>query len=79
MVVGLAGTEGALDLQDLVLKEKHLFGSYLFTPEEFQEILPLLDEVPEDLVYLWPAENADQAFLALLEGRIAEPKLVLVW
>jgi len=79
VVVGLAGTEGALDLQDLVLKEKHLFGSYLFTPEEFQEILPLLDEVPEGLVYLWPAENADQAFLALLEGRIAEPKLVLVW
>lgn len=79
VVVGLSGTEGRLDLQDLVLREKTLLGSYLFIPEEFREALGLLKGLPEGLVRLWPAERADQAFLALLEGRIDEPKLVLVW
>lgn len=79
VVVGLSGTAAGLDLQSLVLQEKTLLGSYLFTPQEFQETLALLSRLPERLVRLWPAQQADQAFLALLEGRLAEPKLVLVW
>ncbi|WP_243092535.1 zinc-dependent alcohol dehydrogenase [Thermus hydrothermalis] len=79
VVVGLSGLEAPLDLQDLVLREKAILGSYLFTPGEFKEALSLLPQLPESLVRLWPAERADEAFSALLEGRVPEPKVVLVW
>ncbi|WP_243095606.1 zinc-dependent alcohol dehydrogenase [Thermus thalpophilus] len=79
VVVGLSGLGAPLDLQDLVLREKAVLGSYLFTPEEFREALSLLPHLPEALVRLWPAERADEAFAALLEGSIPEPKLVLLW
>ncbi|GAA6756845.1 alcohol dehydrogenase catalytic domain-containing protein [Thermus thalpophilus] len=79
VVVGLSGLEAPLNLQDLVLREKMVLGSYLFTPEEFREVLSLLPQLPEGLVRLWPAERADEAFAALSEGGIPEPKLVLVW
>jgi D-arabinose 1-dehydrogenase-like Zn-dependent alcohol dehydrogenase len=79
VVVGLSGLESPLSLQDLVLGEKALLGSYLFTPQEFQEALDLLPHLPEALVQRWPAAQAPEAFQALLEGRVPEPKLVLVW
>lgn len=79
VVLGLGGVDGFLDLQSLVLQEKAVLGSYLFTPEEFQEAIGLLAELPEGLVRRWPASRAPEAFQALLEGRVPEPKLVLVW
>jgi D-arabinose 1-dehydrogenase-like Zn-dependent alcohol dehydrogenase len=79
VVVGLSGLEAPLDLQDLVLREKAVLGSYLFTPDEFQEAITLLPGLPEALFRLWPAERAEEAFLALLEGEVPEPKVVLVW
>ncbi|GAA6751949.1 L-idonate 5-dehydrogenase [Thermus antranikianii] len=79
VVLGLGSLEAPLNLQSLVVGEHSLLGSYLFTPEEFSEAVDCLKLLPENLVRLWPAERAQEAFLALLEGRIPEPKVVLEW
>lgn len=78
-VLGLGGVESPLPLARLVLEEKGIQGSYLFTPEEFAEAVALLPRLPEGLVRLWPMTRADEAFRSLLSGEIPEPKLVLVW
>lgn len=79
VVLGLSGQEASLNLQDLVLGERSVLGSYLFTREEFSEAVQLLSKLPDDLVRLWPAERTPEAFQELLQGRVREPKLVLVW
>lgn len=79
LVLGLMGLEVPLTLQGLVLKEKAVVGSYLFTPQEFQEAVALLERLPEGLVCVWPMERAPEAFQALTEGLILETKVILVW
>ncbi|GAB5602198.1 alcohol dehydrogenase catalytic domain-containing protein [Thermus sp. FJN-A] len=79
VVLGLAGQEAPLNLQDLVLGERTVLGSYLFTQEEFAEAIGHLGALPDSLVRLWPAEQVQEAFQALLQGRVGEPKVVLVW
>ncbi|WP_018112294.1 zinc-dependent alcohol dehydrogenase [Thermus igniterrae] len=79
VVLGLGGVEAPLALQDLVLREKAVQGSYLFTPEEFAEAVSLLEDLPEALVRRWPAAEAQEAFTALAQGQVPEPKLVLEW
>lgn len=79
VVLGLGSLEAPLNLQGLVVGERTLLGSYLFIPEEFSEAVDYLKYLPENLVKLWPAAKAQEAFLALLEGRIPEPKVVLLW
>jgi L-gulonate 5-dehydrogenase len=78
-VLGLGAVESPLPLARLVLEEKQVQGSYLFTPEEFAEAVALLPRLPEGLVRLWPMTQADKAFHSLLAGEVPEPKLVLVW
>jgi threonine dehydrogenase-like Zn-dependent dehydrogenase len=78
-VLGLGAVESPLPLARLVLEEKRVQGSYLFTPEEFAEAVALLPRLPEGLVRLWPMTQADKAFHSLLAGEVSEPKLVLVW
>ena len=78
-VLGLGGVEIPLPVAYLVLEEKQVQGSYLFTPEEFAEAVALLPRLPEELVRLWPITQADQAFRSLLAGEVPEPKVVLVW
>lgn len=79
VVLGLGGLEAPLSLQGLVLGEKAVLGSYLFTPQEFQEAIALLERLPEGLARLWPAERVPEAFEALAGGMVREAKLVLVW
>ncbi|WP_337844621.1 zinc-binding dehydrogenase [Thermus sp.] len=77
VAVGLGALEAPLPLQELVLGERMVQGSYTFTPEDFVRATALTPEVPEDLVARYPLEAAPEVFRALLEGRIPTPKVVL--
>lgn len=77
VAVGLGALEVPLPLQDLVLGERAVLGSYTFTPHAFAEAAALTVEVPEALVARYPLEAAPEVFQALLEGRIPAPKVVL--
>lgn len=79
VLLGLGDLQAAVNLQDLVLKEKTVLGSYLFTPGEFAQAVELLSNLPDILVQLWPIDRTPYAFRALLEGRVPAPKLVLLW
>lgn len=77
VAVGLGALEAPLPLQELVLGERTVQGSYTFTPQDFAEATALTAEVPEGLVARYPMEEAPEVFRALLEGRIPVPKVVL--
>lgn len=78
MLVGLAEIEAQLSLQPIVLGEREIVGSYIFTHEEFARAISLLFRLPMNLVQLQPFEEAPRIFEALLCGQISAPKVVLV-
>ncbi len=79
VVLGLGDFEAPFMLQETILGERSVHGSYLFTRQEFSHAIELLQELPDTFVSLWPVERTDEAIRSLLAGKISEPKLIVTW
>ncbi|RDI94687.1 alcohol dehydrogenase [Meiothermus sp. QL-1] len=79
VLVGLEATEAPLPLQRVVLQEIALKGAYVFTHDDFARAVELVAHLPEELAVVRPFSAFQESFTELLEGRLAQPKVVLVW
>lgn len=78
VLVGLAEMQVSLPLQQVVLQEIGLKGSYVFTHSDFVRAAQLLMELPDHLAILRPFNQTQAAFDELLAGKQAASKVVLV-
>ncbi|MCX7601475.1 MAG: alcohol dehydrogenase catalytic domain-containing protein [Meiothermus sp.] len=79
VLVGLEATLAPLPLQRVVLQEIGLKGAYVFTHDDFTRAVELVPQLPEGLAVVRPFSAYRETFAELIDGRLAQPKAVLVW
>jgi threonine dehydrogenase-like Zn-dependent dehydrogenase len=67
--VGLLNAGASLDGQAMVRDEKRVYGSYCYTPAEFEEAIELAERVPLDWATSFQLDEGVGVFTELMNGR----------
>ncbi len=78
--IGLAGSEGGLDIRRMTLQEVTFIGTYTYTALEFRETLAAIVKGglgPLDWTEARHLRDGQNAFIDILSGSVAAPKIIL--
>jgi L-iditol 2-dehydrogenase len=79
--IGLASSEGGLDVRRITLEEIAFVGCYTYTPEDFRQTAQAIFDGRMgalDWIETRPLAEGARAFADLRAGRVAAPKIVLL-